>query len=61
MEWCSLCKCRNEEISVYPCGHAFTKCCVDKFLNFTLDCPICIEPKSVFFPVENIKVICLFD
>lgn len=61
---CDVCGTQNENdfetISVYPCGHAFNACCTRKFLNFTLNCPICIEPLSICFPVECIKMQCYF-
>ncbi len=57
MIYCSFCNCSSDHISVYPCGHAYSPCCVSKFLEISLCCPVCHEPNSICFSIERIKVV----
>lgn len=61
MTFCVTCNQENKDLSVYPCGHGFNKCCTDKFLKISLDCPICVEPRQIYFPVTNIKIVFFFQ
>ena len=41
------------EMSVYPCGHVYYKCCSQKLIKTDfIDCPQCKEPINICIPVH---------
>ena len=51
--YCKEDKTNNLEMTVYPCGHVFYKCCAFKLLNIDfISCTACIEPESILAPVH---------